>query len=69
MSQTIPLTHAALCLDCDSVVDGRAGTCPRCNGRWLHPLSKWIPTLIQTPQAPTPESTAGAGGGAERPAA
>jgi hypothetical protein len=37
----IALEHALFCLDCEVIFTGLA-SCPRCSGRVVWPLAKWL---------------------------
>ena len=39
--QTIPLSEAALCCDCDTISNGKQ-RCPKCGSSALWLLEKWI---------------------------
>jgi ribosomal protein L40E len=49
--QTVPLSEAQICLDCEAISDTRANACPACGSASLWRLEQWINKSTQQQEA------------------
>lgn len=42
------LSEAKLCIDCETVFEGRGDVCPACGGKITWSLTKWCPSIVDT---------------------